>query len=140
LVSKLSPLQKARVYDSGQMPDELTPDERKNLRANLRRLRDEYGNIPYYEGRMGASVREIKSILYDAANMPEYQCLSPLAVFRQLDDFVQRVSEYDFLKQEIKDGYHDAQEFIAVVREEYLDLVDREVRDAIGLYDIAQWE
>ncbi|MCC7440944.1 MAG: hypothetical protein IT285_04900 [Bdellovibrionales bacterium] len=140
VISHLNPLQKAKLYDTGEMPSALSPDERKLLRSNLRRLRDEYINIPYYEGRMGASVRELKTLLMDAAHLPEFKCLSPLAVFRQLEDFVKRVSEYDFLKQEVKDSYHDAHEFITVVREAYLDRVDREVRDAIGLYEVKQWE
>jgi predicted Ser/Thr protein kinase len=140
VISHLTPIQKARLYDTGEMPAGLSPDERKLLRGNLRRLRDEYVNIPYYEGRMGASVRELKALLQDAANLPDFKCLSPMAVFRQLEDFVKRVSEYDFLKQEVKDGYHDAHEFITVTRDAYLDRVDREVRDAIGLYEVKQWE
>ncbi|MGK5083381.1 serine protein kinase PrkA [Bdellovibrionota bacterium FG-1] len=140
LVSNLSPIEKVRLYDSGEVPSTLSLEERKILRANLRKIREEYINIPYYEGRMGASAREIKSILFDAAQNPEFQCLSPLAALRELEEFVKRVSEYEFLKQEIKDGFHDAQEFINTTRVEYLNRVDREVRDSIGLYDSAQWE
>src|SRR5207253_1091426 len=55
-------------------------------------------------------------------------------------EFVKRVSEYDFLKQDVKDGFHDALEFLNIVRTEYLNKVDGEVRDSIGLYDSAQWE
>ena len=61
---------------------------------------------------MGASAREIKSILFDAAQNPEFPCLSPLAALRELEEFVKRVSEYEFLKQDVKDGFHDASEFI----------------------------
>ncbi len=140
IVSNLTPMEKARLYDSGEMPVSITPEDRKLLRASLRKLRDEYSNIPYYEGRMGASAREMKSILYGAAQNPDFSCLSPLAAFREMDDFVKRVSEYEFLKQDVKDGFHDATEFINVVRAEYVGRVDREVRDSIGLYDSAQWE
>jgi predicted Ser/Thr protein kinase len=89
---------------------------------------------------MGASAREMKSILFDAAQNPEFPCLSPLSLFRALEEFVKRVTEYEFLKQDVKDGYHDAPEFINVIRGEYLNRIDREVRDSIGLYDSAQWE
>jgi serine protein kinase len=140
LVSNLTPLEKARLYDTGEVPNSLSLEERKVLRANIRRLREEYSNIPYYEGRMGASAREMKSILFDSAQNAEFACLSPLAVLRELEEFVKRVSEYDFLKQDVKDGYHDASEFINTVRNEYLGIIDREVRDSIGLYDSAQWE
>ncbi len=140
LVSNLTPLEKSRIYDTGELPPSLSAEDRKLFRANLRRIRDEYTNVPYYEGRMGASAREIKSILHDAAQNSEFICLSPLAVLRQMEDFVKRVSEYDFLKQDVKDGYHDSAEFVHMVRSEYTTRVDREVRDSIGLYDSAQWE
>lgn len=140
LVSNLTPLEKAKVYDSGELPTSLGAEDKKILRANIRRLRDEYTNVPYYEGRVGASAREIKSILHDAAQNSEFKCLSPLAVLRQMEEFVKRTSEYEFLKQDIKDGYHDCAEFVSTVRIEYLNRIDREVRDSIGLYDSNQWE
>ncbi|MEO5971647.1 MAG: serine protein kinase PrkA, partial [Bdellovibrionia bacterium] len=140
LISNISPIEKARCYDNGDLPAILAPEEKKLLRASLKKLRDEYSNIPYYEGRMGASAREMKALLLDAAQNPEFYCLSPLAVFREMEEFIKRVTENEFLKQEIKDGYHDSSEFISVIRTEYLNKVDREVRDSMGLYDSAQWE
>lgn len=140
IVANLTPLEKARLYDNGDMPVGITAEDRKVLKATINKLKDEYTNIPYYEGRMGASAREIKSILFDAAQNPEFTCLSPLAVLREMEEFIKRVSEYEFLKQDVKDSYHDAHEFINTVRVEYLNTVDREVRDSIGLYNSAQWE
>jgi predicted Ser/Thr protein kinase len=140
LVSNLAPLEKAKLYDSGEVPANLSPEDRKVLRANLRKLREEYTNVPYYEGRMGASSREMKTVLFDAAQNPEFSCLSPLSVLRELEELVKRVTEYEFLKQDVKDGFHDANEFIATVRTEYTQKVDLEVRESIGLYDSTQWE
>lgn len=140
LVSALTPLEKARLYDAGEPPTALSPEEKKMLRSALPRLRDEYTNVPYYEGRLGASAREVQALLFEAAQDEDFPCLSPLAAFRKLEEFVKRVSEHEFLKQEIKDGYHDAAEFVGLVRAEYLDRIDREVRDSIGLYETAQWE
>lgn len=140
IVSNLSPMEKARLYDRGEMPMSLSPEERKLLRSAMKRLREEYSNIPYYEGRMGASAREMKSILFGAAQNQEFCCVTPLAVFKEMEEFVKHVSEYEFLKQDVKDGFHDSAEFINVVRSEYLSRIDREVRDSIGLYDSQQWE
>ncbi len=122
------------------MPASLSAEDRKLLRSSLNNIAEEYNNVPYYEGRMGASAREMKSILFEAAQNPEFPCLSPLAVLRELDSFVKRVTEYEFLKQDVKDGYHDAHEFITTTRNEYLNKIDSEVRDSIGLYDSNQWE
>ena len=140
IVSNLTPLEKARLYDQGEMPPNISPEDRKLLRASLRKLREEYVNVPYYEGRMGASSREMKSILFDAAQNSEFPCLSPLGLLKEIEEFVKRVTEYEFLKQDVKDGFHDATEFINVVRAEYLNRADFEVKESIGLYDSAQWE
>jgi len=140
IVSNMTPLEKAKLYDSGEMPAGLSAEDRKILKSTLPRIRDEYNNIPYYEGRIGASAREIKAILYDAAQNPEFPCFSPLAVLRQMEEFVKHVSEYEFLKQETKEGFHDPQEFITAVTNEYLNRIDREVRDAMGIYNVKQWE
>lgn len=140
IISNLTPLEKMKLYDSGETPPQLSPEEKKILKSTVNKVWEEYINIPYYEGRMGASAREMKSILSDAAQNPEFPCLTPLAVLRQLEEFVKRVSEYEFLKQDVKDGYHDATEFIATARSEYLNRIDLEVRDCIGLYDSGQWE
>lgn len=140
IVGSLTPLDKAKLLDTGEMPAALGSEDRKILRANLKRVRDEYQNVPFYEGRVGASAREVKSILFSAAQNAEFPCLSPLAVLREMEDFVKRTSEYEFLRQDIKDGFHDCADFIHVVRSEYLNIIDREIRDSIGLYDSNQWE
>ncbi|MEW6055933.1 MAG: serine protein kinase PrkA [Bdellovibrionota bacterium] len=140
IIGSLTPLEKAKLYDHAGMPSHISPEEKKLLRAAIRRLKDEYSNVPYYEGRMGASAREIKSILYDSAQNPEAICLSPLTVFRELEDFVKRLSEYDFLKQDVKDGYHDNHEFINVVKQEYIAILDQEVRESMGVFEIRQYE
>ena len=140
IMSSITPLEKAKLYDQNEVPAALPAEDKKLLRASVRKLREEYNNVPYYEGRMGASAREMKSILFDAAQNPEYACLSPLAVLRQIEEFVKRVSEYEFLKQDVKDGYHDAAEFVNTARTEYLNRIDREVRDSVGIYNTVQWE
>lgn len=140
LVTSLTPLEKVRIYDGDELPARFSPEERRLLRSHLQAMRDEYSNVPYYEGRIGASVRELKSVLIEAAQNPSFPTLSPLSVLTTLEEFVKRVTEYEFLKQDVKDGYHDAAGFIEVVRQEYLGRIDREVRDSVGLYDSRQWE
>lgn len=139
VIDKLTPLDKLKLYDDGVMPDKLTNEERKHLKANLQKFRDEYLNVPYYEGRTGASARELKTILIDAAQNMDFKTLSPLSVVAELRKFVKRTSEYEFLRQEPVDGFHDHEVFIDTLLDEYAVLVDREVRDCLGLYDTKQW-
>jgi predicted Ser/Thr protein kinase len=140
IISSLSPLDKAKLYDHGEVPNGLSAEQRKVLRSAIPRLREEYNSVPYYEGRVGASAREIKSILHDAAQDPDYECLMPLGVFKVLENFVKHVSEYEFLKQDVRDGYHDACEFINVVRNEWLSILDQEVRESMGIFQKTQYE
>lgn len=140
IVGALQPLEKTKLYDHGEMPEQLSAEEKKLLKANIRKIRDEYSSVPYYEGRMGASAREIKNILHEAAQDIEALCLSPFTVFKRLDDFVKRVSEYEFLKQDVKDGYHDNVAFIQVVKNEYTEMLDAEVRESMGVFQSSQYE
>jgi serine protein kinase len=139
VIDKLSPLDKMKLYDTGEMPDRLSNEERKHMKANLQKLRDEYTNVPYYEGRTGASARELKSVLIDAAQNTDFKTLSPLAIVSELRQFVKRVSEYEFLRQDPVEGYHAQEKFIEILLEEYAGKVDREVRECLGLYDTKQW-
>ena len=81
----------------------------------------------------------MKSILIDAAQNPEFKTLSPLAVVSEVRQFIRKVSEYDFLRLEMIDGYHDQEAFIDTILDEYASIVDREVRECLGLYDTRQW-
>lgn len=140
LISGLTPLEKAVLYSTGEMPMRLTPDERKVLKSNLHKIWDEHQLMPFYEGRMGASVREAKTILYDAIQNREFPCLSPLSVIQEMENFVKRISDYEFLRLEVNNGYHDAPNFINVVREAYTEIIDREIRSSMGIYEASQWE
>lgn len=142
LVGKLSPIHKAHLYDRGQAPDELTDQERRELAANLDKIRGEFEDHEEefeglldaaYEGRRGASPREMQTLLADAAAFPEFPCLSPLAVFRALRELVKDVSVYDFLRLTPQSGYCDNPRFIDDVEAEYRKVVEEEIQDAMDL-------
>lgn len=139
IIEKLTPLDKMKFYESGEMPERLTNEERKHLKAGVQRLEEEYSNVLYYEGRTGASARELKSVLIDAAQNPDFKILSPLSVIHELKKFVKRTSEYEFLRQDPVDQYHDHEKFIDTVLDQYAATADREVRECLGLYDTRQW-
>lgn len=139
VIDKLTPLDKLKLYDTGEMPEKLTNEERKHLKANLQKFKEEYANVPYYEGRMGASARELKTVLIDAAQNMDFKTLSPLSIAAELKKFVKRTSEYEFLRQDSVDGFHDHDHFVETLLDEYAVIVDREVRECLGLYDTKQW-
>ncbi len=136
LVGRLGPLEKAMLYADGAVPDGLSNDQARELLAGVERLAKESDNYPNYEGRTGASPREMKLLLMNAAQSIKYTCLSPFAVFDELEDLVRGVTVYEFLKQEpLPGGYHENRKFIFQVRDRLVDRIDDEVRTSMGLVE-----
>ena len=149
IVARLTPMQKAMLYDRGEVPYELRDSERKLLKRSIRALRDEHNEAEgefegiygaEYEGRRGASPREMMALLADAAEQRKYDCLTPLAVFDGLEKLVKDTSVYEFLRVPIDNGYHDCPRFIEDVKEHYRQLVEQEVFDSIGLVEEQEYE
>jgi serine protein kinase len=136
VVAKLTPLDKALLYADGIAPEGVNPDQARELLAVVERLARESDTFPSYEGRNGASPREMKLVLMNAAQNPKYKCVSPFAVFEELEDLVRAVSVYEFLKLEpLPGGYHESRKFIFQVRDKLIDILDDEVRTAMGLVE-----
>ncbi len=139
LVNSITPLEKARLFAEGIMPPRLSSEERKLLKSYFEDIRSEYAGVPYYEGRVGPSPREMKIILFNALERNPKSILSPLGLFAELDDFVKRTSEYDYLREDVVEGYHDCRVFIQTARDDYLDGLDGEVRSCLGVHDEKQY-
>jgi serine protein kinase len=140
LVNRITPVEKLHLYQEGQLPDRLSTSQGKEVRKHLTEMYDESNAYPNYEGRSGASAREIKTALFNAAQSADYPCLSALAVFEELTALCRDKSVYEFLQQEVVDGYHDHEEFVSVVQHEFLEQVDGEVRDSMGLVSEQQYQ
>jgi serine protein kinase len=140
LVNSVTPLEKARLLADGSLPSRLSSDEKKSLRSHLDEIRQEYSSVPYYEGRVGPSPREMKIILFNALERNGKGILSPLGLFEELEDFVKRTSEYDYLREDVVEGFHDCRNFIHTARDVYVEELDGEVRSCLGVHDEKQYE
>lgn len=139
IVGTLTPLEKAELYADGTIPQRFASEEGKELRAGLETVRRESDHWPNYEGLTGASPREIRNLLLDAAQDPGYACLSPLAVLAHIERLCE-ADDYEFLKEKPEEGgYHDHRAFVALVRERWLDRVDEEFRSSTGLVAETQY-
>lgn len=136
--SELTPMEKAELYADGTIPEHFESDEEKELRAGFETIRRESDVWPNYEGLTGASPREIRNLLLDAAQDPGYECLSPLAVLEHIARFCDS-DDYDFLKEKPEGGFHDHRGFVEQVRERWLDRVDSEFRECTGLVEETQY-
>jgi serine protein kinase len=140
LVAKLGPLEKAELYAKHVAPDTFHADQSRELVSNIDKVWSESDAYPNYEGRSGASPREIQTLLLNAAANHRFACVSPLAIFDEMEELVKNVTVYEFLKQEpLPGGYHENRKFIYAVRDRYLDLVDDEVRSSMGLVEEGEY-
>ncbi len=140
VVAQLSPLQKADLYARGKVPSNIGPERARELKSIIPELMEEGAGSAQYEGRYGASPREMKMILLNASQNDAYPTLSPLAVFDELDELVKDPSVFPFLQMEPDGAYQRHGDFIDVVRERYLDIIDVEIRSAMGLVEEKQYE
>ncbi|MBN1608567.1 MAG: serine protein kinase PrkA [Polyangiaceae bacterium] len=140
VVGSLTALEKCDLYGPGTLPGRLDEESSSLLRAAIPLLYREFDVGCDYEGSNGASPREMRGVLLDAAQNAQYACLSPWAVLDELDALCQRTNEYAWLRESPgSGGYHDHAAFRAALREKLLDEVEDEFRMASGLVEEDQY-
>ena len=140
-LSGLTAIEKMDLYASSRVPERLEPDAQKVLRAGIREVFEESDSYPIYEGRIGASPREIRGVLLDAAQSTQYRCLSPLAVLDELEQLSTRKSEFEWLQQDMQaGGYHDVKLFRETLMSRLLTVWEQELYASSGLVDDQQYD
>ncbi|MCE9571923.1 MAG: serine protein kinase PrkA, partial [Deltaproteobacteria bacterium] len=131
LVGKLTPIEKAELYAYGTPPSHFTAAHQKELGAHIAEVVGESEAYPNYEGRIGASPREMQGVLLNAASGTRYGYVSPLGVLDEIIELCKQTSQYEFLRQDVQPGgYHDHRRFVDQVRERLWARIDDEVRQA----------
>ncbi len=138
IAADLKPLEKAMLYATGRIPSRLSAEANKTLRSGIEQVAREFDATSIYEGMAGASPRELRTLILDAAQHPAHACLSPLSVFDCLRALCEQ-GDYEFLAQEIDGGYHDHAGFIDQVHAMWLGIVDNEARTSSGLVEEAKY-
>lgn len=139
-LGSLTALEKMELYATGRAPERLDPDAQKVLRASIKSVYDESDGYPIYEGRVGASPREMRVVILDAAQSTKYACLSPLAVLEEIEALCTRKSEFEWLQEEpLGGGYHDHKQFQEALLGRLLDSWEHELYRSSGLVDEAQY-
>jgi serine protein kinase len=138
-IADLSALEKARLYAEGSAPQRFELEARQLLTARIGEVFGETDSYPVYEGRVGASPREMRVLLLDAAQSRTYACLSPFAVLEEIDLLCSRTSEFEWLQQEkLPGGYHDVLQFQQEIREWLLQTWEAEMYAASGIVEATQ--
>jgi predicted Ser/Thr protein kinase len=139
-LQSLSAVEKADVYAGERPPERFDADTQKLLRASVRELYEESDSYPIYEGRVGASPREMRAVLLDAAQSTTYRCLSPLAVLDEIEILCLRKNEFEWLQQDvIPGGYHDVKIFGEALLARLLSSWEVELYASSGLVDDVQY-
>jgi serine protein kinase len=139
LVKRLDPYEKLSLYDGADLSKSFSEQEKNTLKKILGELRKESQASVAYEGRFGASPREMKMLLYFAAQNPKYNSVSALAIFDELEKLVRDTSVYDYLQFEPRAGFHDVREFLKNIRMTYAAKYHREFLVALNLFDEDQY-
>jgi len=140
VIGKLSPLDKVELYATGQVPDDLPPDRARELASQIKELWHESDTYPIYEGRVGASPREMQTVLLAAAGSTRYDYVSPMVVLDEIVELCKQVSLYEFLRQDVQPGgYHDHKKLVDVAKGRLFDVIDDEVRVAVGLVEESEY-
>jgi predicted Ser/Thr protein kinase len=122
------------------VPDDLAPDRARELAAHVKDLFHESDTYPIYEGRVGASPREMQTVLLAAAGSPRYTYVSPLVVLDEIAELVKQTSIYEFLRQDVQPGgYHDHKKLADVAKGRLFDQIDDEVRASVGLVEESEY-
>jgi len=134
IAASLTPLEKADLLADGLVPARFEADQGKILAGGVSEVELQGAATSDYEGINGASPREIRMLLLDAAADLDEPCVSPAAFLQRLAEFCER-DDYDFLKEQPDGLYRDHRAFVDVVNERWLDTVESELRAATGLID-----
>jgi predicted Ser/Thr protein kinase len=139
-LQSLTAVEKADLYAGERPPERLDVEAQKLLRTSVRELYQESDAYPIYEGRIGASPREMRAVLLDAAQSTQYRCLSPLAVLEEIELLCQRKNEFEWLQQDtVTGGYHDVKLFREALSARLLSSWETELYASSGLVDEIQY-
>ena len=133
-VDRLTALDKALLYASQTLPAGTEGEPAKLLRAAIGRFAAESDHSDEYEGHVGASPREIRMALLNAAQDARRGFLSPLAVLAELEEHSKMQDVYPYLRRPTKPGgYDDAGEALKLVKDWYFERLQDDLWTAVGL-------
>ncbi|NMB75188.1 MAG: serine protein kinase PrkA [Myxococcales bacterium] len=136
-LQSLNPLEKAHLYDSGEPPPRFSSALAREIQAHVPEAFAQPGQD--YEGRSGASAREVRMLLLNAAQRPERKCLTPLGLFEEIAELMRDRTVFEFLQRKPDGEYGDMERLLHRVREEYLELLEDEAAEALGLVTSASY-
>ncbi len=135
LIARLDPRNKIRLYEQEKLDESFSAGEAAILRGLHKKIKSESQGTRVFEGRFGISPREVKAVIYRAAQHAKHGVLTVEAIFNELERMVKDRSVYEFLQFEPRDKYHDAGFFLNLVKDEFCHIFYHELLEAMTLID-----
>lgn len=139
LIARIDPFEKLALYDGMEPSLHFTEAEKSQLKKLVTEIKRESQSTHFYEGRFGASPREMKMLLYFASQHPTRDQVSALAIFDEVEKLMMDRSVYDYLQFEPRSGYHDFKEFLKFIKFTYAQNFQREFLISLNLFDEEQY-
>jgi predicted Ser/Thr protein kinase len=139
-VGRLDPRSKIALYEGTSLAHAYKIAEENVLKELRTKIYTESQGVPVYEGRFGASPREIRGILHRACENSRHATVTPMAIFAELRRLVRDKTVYEFLQFEPRGRYHDAERFIESVEEFFAAKFESEVLSSMTLVGEGQYE
>jgi len=140
LIARLDPRSKIRLYEGQALRPVFKPAEESVLKELNKKIWAESVGMVIYEGRFGASPREVRAILYRAAQRSKNNVLTPMCVFEELERLVKDRTVYEFLQFEPRGKYHDSGLFVRMIQDEFADTFEDELLASMTLVEELQYE
>ena len=140
LLARIDPYSKMLLYEGKDLQPEFTPAEQSQLVEFKESLWKESQRMVVYEGRFGASPREIRTVLHRAAENTRYPVLTPVSIFVELKNMVKDHTVYDFLQFEPRGQYHNAAIFIDILMSRFLESFEKELVTSMAMADELEYE
>ena len=135
LITRLDPRNKVRLYEQEKLDENFTSTEAAILRNLHKKIKSESQGSVIFEGRFGISPREMKAVIYRAAQHAQQGVLTVVEVFVELERMVKERSVYEFLQFEPRGKYHDAEHFLELAKDEFCHVFYHQLLEAMTLID-----
>lgn len=132
LITKLDPLSKVNFYQSEPLQPKFTRSEQLSLEEIRENIWTESQKTSIYEGRFGASPREIKAVLY-RASQHEGNDVTPMDIFEEITALMKDRTVYEFLQIQPREKYHHVEYFLSALKAKFMSDFERELVESMNL-------
>lgn len=140
IIKRLTPLLKVKLYEEQNLRPDFTSEEAQIIESMRIDIANESRGTIFYEGRFGASPREIRSIIQKAAQNCKESILTPMDIFHELEILVKDKTVYEFLQFEPRGEYHNPALYVTQIKQEFIQEFEREAIQSMTMVDDLEYE